>query len=140
MNKHTEIEEFARVLIEWVRDGTIRSCDRHLQGDATDPITKRWREAMCSARPEELLKVVIPDIVDATLAYLFGGIDQEVLPLSFTASDNTSVDLSRDGFGELSGWFMGQWRAQYSKERFVDDCADLENFFHTDHDDAPRNV
>ena len=40
-----EIEEFARVLIQQVRDTTIQSCDRQLQPDAGSAVAKRWRDA-----------------------------------------------------------------------------------------------
>jgi hypothetical protein len=37
------------------------------------------------------------------------------------------VELTEDGLGELAGWYMGSggWRAMFSRERFVDDFADL---------------
>lgn len=120
-----EIEELGRVLVEWARDETIRNCDQHLQGGGTDPITKRWQAAIATGNPEEALKVAIPDIVDAAVASLLRGIDQEVVRLAFTASNGASVDLPRDGLGELCGWFMGEWRFNYSKERVVDDFANL---------------
>ena len=101
----TELEELGRVLIEWARDEAIRNCDRHLQGGGTDPVTKRWRTAIATGNPEEALRVAIPDIVDATIANLLRGIDQEALRFAFTASNGATVDLPRDGLGELCGWF-----------------------------------
>ncbi len=121
----TELEELGRVLVEWARDDAIRNSDRHLQGGGTDPITKRWQAAISTGNPEEALKVAIPDIVDTAIASLLRGIDQEVLRLTFTASNGNAVDLPREGLGELCGWFMGEWRFKYSKERVVDDFADL---------------
>jgi hypothetical protein len=46
-----------------------------------------------------------------------------------------NVDLSRDGLGELAGWYGGSggWRALYSQDRFVDDVSDLVWFFQTSH-------
>jgi len=37
------------------------------------------------------------------------------------------VDLTEEGLGELSGWYMGSggWRAMFSKERYEDDFADM---------------
>ena len=120
-----EIEELGRALVEWARDEAIRNCDRHLQRGGTDPITKRWQAAIATGNPEEVLKVAIPDIVDSAIAGLLRGIDQEALSLAFTASNGATVDLPRDGLGELCGWFMGEWRLKYSKERVIDDFADL---------------
>jgi dipeptidyl aminopeptidase/acylaminoacyl peptidase len=39
----------------------------------------------------------------------------------------SSYDLTKDGASELGGWYMGSegWRATYSKERYIDDFADL---------------
>lgn len=123
----TEIEELGHVLIEWARDEAIRACDRHVQVGGTDSITKRWQAAMRAGSPEEVLKVAIPEIVDTTIASLLRGIDQEVLRLAFTTSNGATVDLPRDGLGELCGWFMGEWRFKYSKERVVDDFTHLRS-------------
>jgi hypothetical protein len=38
-----EIEEFARILVEKVRDASIKSCDRRFQANATSPAAKRWK-------------------------------------------------------------------------------------------------
>lgn len=125
----TELEEFARLLIVWVRDAAIRSSDRMFQSQG--PTGKRWKEAAASSSsPEAFAAVIIPDVVDTTIAHLLGAINQEVLRLSFTASNGKSVDLTTSS-GELSGWYGGGggWCDRYSRERFVDDFADLKDFF-----------
>ena len=121
-----ELEEFARVLVQWVRDHAIQSNDRELQPNARSPVAARWREASRCGVPEEFAKVLIPDVVDDTVFYMLQAIDQEVLHLKFVSSSGKEVDLTKDGRGELSGWYMGSrgWRAMHSKERFADDCAD----------------
>jgi hypothetical protein len=120
-----ELEEFARVLAQQVRDAVIQSCDRRLQLNAGGPIAKRWQEAVTSSTPEALAKMLIPDIVDDTMFYLLQAIDQGHLKVSFSASNGKIVDLSTEGLGELSGWYMGRgWRDVYSKERFVDVLSD----------------
>jgi hypothetical protein len=123
-----EIEEFANLLIQHVRDTAVRNCDRRLRIDATDPVAKRWKEMGGGETLASIADVLIPDIVDSTLAHLFRAIDQGLLPLSFTASNGKGVDLSVDGLGELAGSYMGSdgWRANYSKERFIDDFSDLK--------------
>jgi hypothetical protein len=122
-----EIEEFAKVLVEWVRDAAIRSSDRTLRPDSPSPVATRWREAAREETHEAFAKALIPDIVDDTVFYLLQAIDQEVLQLSFRASNGRRVDLAAEGLGELSGSYMGSdgWRRTYAKERFVDYCSDL---------------
>jgi hypothetical protein len=91
-------------------------------------MAKRWRTAMSDSNSESLARVVIPDVVDETIAQLLLAIDQEVLNLTFKALSGNTIDLPRDGLGELTGCYVGSggWRAMYSKERFVDDFADLD--------------
>ncbi|HEY1380577.1 MAG TPA: hypothetical protein VGF55_27495 [Gemmataceae bacterium] len=125
----TEIEEFAKTLVERVRDAAIQSNDRILQEEHV--IAKRWRQAAAGGSPQAFAKVLIPDVVDSTIAHLLGAIDQEVLRLSFTASNGKSIDLTTVATqsGELSGWYGGEWCEKYTKERFVDDLVDLKDFF-----------
>ena len=123
-----EIEEFARILIQQVRDTAIRSNDCVLRPDVRHAIAERWRKAASSGGLEPIAKVLIPDVVDDTLFYLFRAIDEGFLKISYTASNGQTVNLNSAGGGELSGWIAnrGAWIAQYSKERFVDNCAGLE--------------
>lgn len=120
-----EIEEFAKILIQHIRDAAIRSNDRAVTADHV--IARRWREAAASGSPESFAKVLIPDVVDDTLFYLLHAIDDGLLKLSFTASNGRTVDLSAEGLSELAGWYMGSdaWRAKYARERFFDDFYDL---------------
>lgn len=122
-----EIEEFARILIQHVRDEAIASSDRVLKPNATHEVAKRWKEALPNGKQEETAKILIPDIVDDTIFYLLQAIDDGLLNLSFTASNGNTVHLGKEGNSELTGWYMGSggWRAQYANERFVDDFADL---------------
>jgi hypothetical protein len=120
----SEIEEFARILIQRVRDAAIQSNDKRL--NAEHIIAKRWKQAAADGATESFAKVLIPDVVDDTLFYLLHAIDDGLLKLSFTASNGKSVDLTTEGRSELAGWYIGSdaWRAKYAKERFVDDFSD----------------
>jgi hypothetical protein len=71
---------------------------------------------------------LIPDIVDEAVFQLLRSIDQDQLRISFAASTGKTVDLSKDGTGELGGWYMGSdgWRRMLSRQRFADDFADLK--------------
>ena len=122
-----EIEEFAKTLIELVRDASIQSNDMALRPTSVSPIAKRWAKAASDEPPVDVVRVVIPDIVDETIFYLLQAIDEGLLRIAFTDSNGKVIDLATQGHGELSGWYMGSggWRAMYSAERFVDDFADL---------------
>ena len=126
-----ELEEFAKMLVENVRDAAIQSNDRTLS--AQHVIAKRWKEAAANSSPEAFAKVLIPDIVDSTISHLLSAIDQGLVRLSFTASSGKSLDLTTVAAesGELSGWYKGGggWIERYSKERSIDDFADLKDFF-----------
>ena len=123
-----EIEEFARILVQKVRDASIQSSDRELQPNARSPVAARWRQASKHTMPDAFAEVLIPDIVDDTVFYMLHAIDQGLLHLKFVSSSGKEVDLAEDGLGELAGWYMGSggWRAMHSEERFVDDFADLD--------------
>jgi hypothetical protein len=122
-----EIEEFAKLLVQHVRDVAIQNCDRQLRPDAKSPVAKRWRRVLAGAKPE-IPEVMISDCTDKTVSCLLTAIDQGVLRISFTGSSGRTIDLSEDGLGELCGWYNGSggWRAMYSKERFADDCSNLK--------------
>jgi hypothetical protein len=77
-----EIEEFAKILVREVRDAAIESSDRQLQGPATNPVARRWKESAQSGNLESIASVLIPDIVDDTLFYLLNTIDQGLLQLA----------------------------------------------------------
>jgi hypothetical protein len=122
-----EIEEFAKLLLREVRDRAIVDCDGQLQAHANSPTAKRWRQNIKDGSSKALARTMIPDCVDDVVFYLLHAIDTGALRLSFTATNGNVIDLSREGLGELAGWFMGgdSWRAKYSEQRFVDDFADL---------------
>lgn len=122
-----EIEEFAKMLIQQVRDSAIRDCDRKIRTDAKGPVARRWREIDSEADLQSVARAIIPDIVDNAVFQLLHAIDQGLLKLSFTASNDKMIDLPKDGLSELAGWYMGVpgWRSMYSKERFFDDFSDL---------------
>ena len=123
-----EIAEFAKMLVHHVRDAAIQSSDRELLSEAGSPVAKRWKDAIHGGQPSDVAKTIIPDVVDDTIVYLLQAIDQGILQLSFTGANGKTVNLSKDGLGELSGWYMGSegWRQLHSKERFVDDFSDLK--------------
>ncbi len=122
-----EIEEFAKTLVQLVRDAAIQSSDMILRPTVEAPVAKRWRAAARGETAAGFARVMIPDIVDDTIFHLLQAIDEGGLGLAFRSSNGTVVDLTAEGRGELSGWYMGSggWRAMYSSERLVDDFSDL---------------
>ncbi len=122
------IEEFGQRLVEHCRDYTIRSIDLTRRPEYQGPDGKRWRAAAASAGGMFPASMLIPDSVDTALCSVLYEIDsQERLHLSFTTNGGETVDMLVHGGGELAGWYIGsgEWRAMYSKERFIDDFADV---------------
>lgn len=119
-----EIEEFAQILVRQVRDAAIRNCDALLLPQAGSPVARRWRQL--GASPSEI-GVVIPDAIDEAVFSVLQAIDQGLLRLKYVSRSGREIDLTEEGLGELSGWYMGSggWRAMYSQERYVDDFSDL---------------
>jgi hypothetical protein len=121
-----DIEAFAKTLVEHVRDKAIQSCDLELRGQTRSPMSGRWREAANRLTASTFAELIIPDIVDETVANLLLAIDQGILPLSLKGSDGHVVDLVAQGQSELCGQYLGglSWRESYSRERYVNDFED----------------
>lgn len=127
MNKKEIVQDFAKILVQHVRDKAIQSCNMRLRSDANDIITKRWRNAAHDGDLESIANVLIPDIVDDALFHLLRAIDQEVLQLTFKADNGDDINLDEDG--ELAGKYIGPngWRYMYSTEKIIiDDLSELE--------------
>ncbi len=122
-----EMEEFARLLVNLVRDLAVADVGLSLRPDATDVCAVRWRKKMQAGSPASFAAEIIPDCVNVAIFYLLDAIDNG-LRLSFTASSGKTIDLTEAGGGEMAGYFIGSggWRAMYSKQRFNDDFADIE--------------
>jgi hypothetical protein len=119
-----ELAEFARRLMENVRDEAIRECDMLARLGGRAAVTGRWRKAAKTRDPEALLKEAIPDIVDDTLFWLLYAIDEGWLKLSYTAENGKVIELHGIDPGDLAGWLgggEGGWTTTYSKQRFIDD-------------------
>ena len=115
-----EIEEFAKTLVEQVRDQAVSGCDVNLRPEARSVTAERWHSAGVGRNPQT--EVLIPDCVDAALFFLLNAIDQGVLRLQFKAANGKVVDLPSEGNGELAGWYLGEggWRSRFSAERIAD--------------------
>jgi hypothetical protein len=114
-----QVEEFAKILVREVRDAAIRECDLARRPSAQSIRAKHWRK-LGIRECESVAEAIIPDCVDTAIFYLLMAIDQEMLRLQFVTADGEVVDLNRDGFGELAGWYVGDedgWAAMYSEQR-----------------------
>jgi hypothetical protein len=122
--QNRDIREFAEILVRQVRDEAIRNCDVMLQHNSAAPHAKRWRKAVVNP---ESLRPVIPDVVDEAIFALLRAIDEGGLRLKFVSAAGSEVDLTAEGMSELAGWYVGSggWRAQFARERYVDDFKNL---------------
>lgn len=120
----SNIVEFAETLVRKVRDAAIRNCDSMSHSHSMAPVAKRWQQ---TGVDPDALRAVIPDVVDEAMFAFLQMIDEGGLQIKFLASSGDEIDLTTEGLGELAGWYMGSggWRAQYARERFVDDFEDM---------------
>lgn len=118
-----EIEDFAQILIEHVRDASISSLDINLSPNARSMTARRWQAAGISKNPQS--ETLIADSVDAAIYFLLKAIDDGVICLKMVDSVGKEIDLREVGLGELAGWYIGPdgWRNQYSSERLGDDVG-----------------
>ncbi len=120
------IEELGILLVRHVRDVAIQSCDLQLLPHSQTPTAKRWRRAAIPFNGHVPPQVLIPDCVDEAIYAFLRAIDQGLLPLSYVSENGETVDLVKEGRGELAARYMAKdgWRAKYSKERINEDVAD----------------
>lgn len=117
------IEELGILLVRHVRDVAIQSCDMQLLPHSQTPMAKRWRRAAIPFNGHVPPQVLIPDCVDEAIYAFLRAIDQGLLPLSYVSENGETVDLVKEGRGELAARYMAPdgWRAKYSKERINED-------------------
>ncbi len=122
-----EVEEFAKLLVENVRDEAIADCEVGLDPSARSLSALRWRRAMENGTPETFAKEIIPDCVDEAIFFLLRAIDEGRLRLLFVTNEGKSVDLAKEGCGEMAGWYVGTdgWKMSYSKQRSNDAFTDI---------------
>jgi len=121
-----EIEEFAKTLVQRVRDAAVRSIDGLLLAQANSPVARRMKGTGPGAAN---LPEIVPDVVDEVVFSVLHAIDEGTLRFKYVCSDGREIDLTEDGLGELAGWYMGSggWRSMYSEERYHDDFADMNS-------------
>jgi hypothetical protein len=118
------VDEFARLVMRFVRDEAVRSADALFTNNGRTG--QRWREIVATATPEDAIREVIPDIVDAAVDCLLDAIDQELLPLYFRLGEGEPVELCGANDTPMLAWYRGDsdsWLARFAKERYHDDLA-----------------
>ncbi len=119
-----ETIEFAKLLVQNIRDMAIKSGDVQLYSDnMRSPIAKRWRDAKYSGNADKFAEMIISDTVDDTIFYLLLAVDEGLLNISFNTSDGKKLSVEGDIIGELGGWYMGEWRTKQSTQRCFDDIV-----------------
>ena len=123
------VEELGELLIRHVRDVAIQSCDMQLLPHSQTAVAKRWRRAAIPFNGKVPPHVLIPDCVDEAIFAFLRAIDQGLLRLSFTTESGETVDLAKEGRGELAARYMAPdgWRAKYSEKRINEDVADVSS-------------
>ena len=89
-----EIEEFAKALVQHVRDAALRNCDALLLPQAQSPVARRWKGTGVGASD---LRVVRPDAVDEGAFSCLQAIDQGAVRIPFEASSGRTIDLTAKG-------------------------------------------
>ena len=112
------VDEFAKKLIEQVRDDTITSCNVLKNPHSRAPMRLRLNE-LDQDCVDKVLELLIPDIIDDTLFHLLRSIDGGDIRLVYVSDDGASCDLESEGMGELAGWLQGEdgWIERYSSYR-----------------------
>ena len=109
--------EFAKLLVRHVRDKAIRSSDSQLYAkNLKAPTAKRWREVRETGNVDKYAEAIIADCIDNAIGCFLLALDEGIFNLSFKTSDGENVSLDELA-GEICGWYMGEWREQYTSER-----------------------
>lgn len=122
MDDTAELQRFAEMLMQLVRDQAIAECDALASGRMGGAIGDRWRRLIADRRTRTAVQELIPDIVDETLFRLLHALDNSDMPFRWRREDGSYVDLYDLGKSEMAGWLVGSdpdcWRARFSKQRW----------------------
>jgi len=125
MSEH-DLDTFARLLMQLVRDRALVAIDAYIAGSMRDAQGKRW--ARLEGPVKEALHELVPDVVDQVLFELLAAVDEGELPLIWDDPVRGLQRLEEVGMSELAGllWYgEGDWRDTYSAQRFNDYLADV---------------
>jgi hypothetical protein len=122
MSKEREaLERFATLLMRSIRDEAIHEWDMIVDGRMGGTSAPRIRERLGSFAPAqlELLKWVIPQIVDTTLHHLLWTLEEnEWLDIAVRTDDGTVTGVRDVFYGPGSLYTSEGWISRYSQERY----------------------
>jgi hypothetical protein len=117
MMEKEDLNEFARSLIKYVRDAAVGSMYVQLHaGNLGSPIVKRWHDMKFQGNIDKMCEMIISDTLDDTIFNLLEAIDSNNMDFSFTTKAGKMINLNEEGYGELGGSYMGEWRSELSNE------------------------
>lgn len=115
-----ELDTFGKILINDVRDRTIRNIDSIVTGKMKDIDSQNLYKEICllNDRAKEIINFLIPEIIDYSLNNLLEMFEQnEDLELKLNGKN---LVQESDGFaGEL--YTEDGWIQKYTKQRYFDD-------------------
>lgn len=115
------LDEFAQLVMKRVRDESVWRADAIISGRLKGEKAELIREKMGSLTTDTLksMSVLIPEIIDSTLFYLFNMLDDEDdLKLYFTSRNGITIVLNEASDG-LAGELFNKdgWINRFSTER-----------------------
>ncbi len=124
-----KLNEFAKKIVNNIRDQAIEECDANLSFTNLDnPITKRWYDAMQKGDFKEFAKNIIADAVDSALFHVLHSVDYEDFDIAYKI-DDVKYELGKEYSGELAGYYMGSWVQEFSQQRYYNDLPNYDNIF-----------
>jgi hypothetical protein len=116
------LDYFGEVLMQKVRDEAIDDWDRIITGGMKSPRAQMVYNKIIEENPDsvELLKWIIPKIVDTTLHHLLCTLEQEEGIVIKVISDDEQVESIRDVSDGLAGELYTEdgWITRFSKQRY----------------------
>jgi hypothetical protein len=123
-----DIDEFGKILVQHVRDQSLKEFEVDLRADGESLKAQRWRAALGNLENAESLRVIVRDVVDLTVFSLLNAIDQGFLQLCFSASSGRSTNLCTESIDSLGMSYHGKtgWKTKYSSEPVPMDYDDVD--------------
>lgn len=115
------LDHFGELLMQKVRDESIEQWDKILDGRMHDPFAQRVRDSLAEfdAHQLEVLRWLVPQVVDVTLHHLLWMFDQTRSVDVAVKTPEGIVPSIRDVSDGLAGEPHGDhgWISRFSKER-----------------------
>jgi hypothetical protein len=118
MSDNTKLDEFAALLMDRVRDRSIRVGDAIIKG-RMEVFSKDLQAIVksLSQKQFEYVQELVPEIVDQTLHFLLWFFEEEPnIKISTTKNNATDENLLNIGNGKLESYLL-DWIKEFSKER-----------------------